>query len=83
MKQTENYEQLLERFTKRFDQVLKKRDELTEQPEEWLKVDAQLHYLRGCKDSVEFLMTGQLPKDGNHDGMKNHKPRLGGDMDAI
>ena len=33
MKQTENYEQLLERFTKRFDQVLKKRDELTEQPE--------------------------------------------------
>ena len=86
MKQTENYEQLLERFTKRFDQVLKKRDELTEQPEEWLKVDAQLHYLRGCKDTVEYLMTGKLPNDGNHDGMKDHKPRNGGhggDMDAL
>ena len=83
MKQTENYEQLLERFTKRFDQVLKKRDELTEQPEEWLKVDAQLHYLRGCKDTVEYLMTGKLPNDGNHDGMKHHKPRHGGDLDAL
>ena len=83
MKQTENYEQLLERFTKRFDQVLKKRDELTEQPEEWLKVDAQLHYLRGCKDTVEYLMTGKLPNDGNHDGMAHHKPRHGGDLDAL
>ena len=83
MKQTENYEQLLERFTKRFDQVLKKRDELTEQPEEWLKVDAQLHYLRGCKDTVEYLMTGKLPNDGNHDGMKHHKPRHGGDLDDL
>ena len=83
MKQTENYEQLLEIFTKRFDQVLKKRDELTEQPEEWLKVDAQLHYLRGCKDTVEYLMTGKLPNDGNHDGMKHHKPRHGGDLDAL
>ena len=75
MKQTETYEQLMTRFTKRLDQVLSKRDTLVEQPEEWLKVDAQVHYLRGCKDTVEYLMTGQLPKDGNHDGMKSHKPR--------
>tara|TARA_A100001201_G_scaffold71490_1_gene65409 strand:+ start:305 stop:538 length:234 start_codon:yes stop_codon:yes gene_type:complete len=75
MKQTETYEQLITRFTKRLDQVLSKRDTLVEQPEEWLKVDAQVHYLRGCKDTVEYLMTGQLPKDGNHDGMKSHKPR--------
>ena len=75
MKQTETYEQLITRFTKRLDQVLSKRDTLVEQPEEWLKVDAQDHYLRGCKDTVEYLMTGQLPKDGNHDGMKSHKPR--------
>ena len=74
MKQTETYEQLITRFTKRLDQVLSKRDTLVEQPEEWLKVDAQVHYLRGCKDTVEYLMTGQLPKDGNHDGMKSHKP---------
>ena len=75
MKQTETYEQLITRFTKRLDQVLSKRDTLVEQPEEWIKVDAQVHYLRGCKDTVEYLMTGQLPKDGNHDGMKSHKPR--------
>ena len=75
MKQTETYEQLMTRFTKRLDQVFSKRDTLVEQPEEWLKVDAQVHYLRGCKDTVEYLMTGQLPKDGNHDGMKSHKPR--------
>ena len=75
MKQTETYEQLMTRFTKRLDQVLSKRDTLVEQPEESLKVDAQVHYLRGCKDTVEYLMTGQLPKDGNHDGMKSHKPR--------
>ena len=75
MKQTETYEQLITRFTKRLDQVLSKRDTLVEQPEEWLKVDAQVHYLRGCKDTVEYLMTGQLPKDGNHDGMKSHKQR--------
>ena len=75
MKQTETYEQLITRFTKRLDQVLSKRDTLVEQPEEWLKVDAQVHYLRGCKDTVEYLMTGQLPKDGNHDGMTSHKPR--------
>ena len=75
MKQTETYEQLITRFTKRLDQVLSKRDTLVEKPEEWLKVDAQVHYLRGCKDTVEYLMTGQLPKDGNHNGMKPHKPR--------
>ena len=75
MKQTENYQQLYERFTKRLNQITKKRDELTDQPEEWLKVDAQVHYLNGCKDTVEYLLTGQLPKDGNHDGMKNHVPR--------
>ena len=43
MKPTENYEQLLARFTKRMDQVMIKRNGLVEQPEEWLKVDAQVH----------------------------------------
>ncbi len=60
MKSTETYEQLLERFTKRIKQI---------------KINEQLHYLRGCKDTIEYLMTGKLPNDGNHDGMKSHKPR--------
>ena len=75
MKQTENLEQLLQRFTKRIAQI--KAQEQTD------KTVEQLHYLRGCKETVEYLMTGKLPNDGNHDGMKHHKPRHGGDMDAI
>ena len=66
-KQTENLEQLLERFTKRMAQV--------EAKEQTDKTVEQLHYLRGCKDTVVYLMTGKLPNDGNHDGMKDHKPR--------
>ena len=64
MKTTENYEQLLARFTKRIAQV---------NPDDKERVS----YLKGCIDTVQYLMTGKLPNDGNHDGMKNHKPRHG------
>ena len=69
MKTTENYEQLLARFTKRIAQV---------NPDDKEKVS----YLKGCIDTVQYLMTGKLPNDGNHDGMKNHKPRHG-NLDAL
>ena len=72
MKPTENYEQLLERFTKRIKQVGSQTSANTVEAE---KIKEQLDYLRGCKDTIEYLMTGKLPNDGNHDGMKNHKPR--------
>jgi len=72
MKPTENYEQLLERFTKRIAQISKQVPSNTVEAE---KVKEQLDYLRGCKDTIEYLMTGQLPNDGNHDGMKNHQPQ--------
>ena len=72
MKPTENYEQLLERFTKRIAQISKQVPSNTVEAE---KVKEQLDYLRGCKDTVVYLMTGQLPNDGNHDGMKNHQPQ--------
>ena len=71
MKPTENYEQLLERFTKRIKQIRKQIPVNTVEAE---KVKEQLDYLRGCKDTIEYLMTGKLPNDGNHDGMKNHQP---------
>ena len=80
MKTTENYEQLLARFTKRIAQIAEQK---TSTPIELEKVNEQLHYLRGCRDTIEYLMTGKLPNDGNHDGMKNHKPRHGGDLDAL
>ena len=62
MKQTENLQQLMERFTKRLKQV---------DPDDKERVS----YLKGCIDTVEYLATGKLPNDGNHDGMKNHRPR--------
>ena len=62
MKQTENLQQLMERFTKRLKQV---------DPDDKEKVS----YLKGCIDTVDYLATGKLPNDGNHDGMKNHRPR--------
>ena len=37
-------------------------------------------------DTVDYLMTGKLPRDGNHDGMKDHKPVEGHvrrDLDAL
>ena len=61
LKETETYEELLERFTKRLKQV---------NPEDKERVS----YLQGCIDVVEYLTTGKLPNDGNHDGMKSHKP---------
>jgi len=79
MKTTENYEQLLERFTKRIAQIKTKEASTTE---EYEKINEQLHYLRGCKDTIEYLMTGKLPNDGNHDGMKHHRPRHG-NLDAL
>ena len=68
MKQTENLQQLMERFTKRLNQT---------NPEDKERVS----YLKGCIDTVDYLATGKLPNDGNHDGMKNHRPRHT-DLDA-
>ena len=80
MKPTENYEQLLERFTKRIKQISSQKPANTVEGE---KIKEQLDYLRGCKDTIEYLMTGKLPNDGNHDGMKDHKPRKHNDLGSL
>ena len=80
MKETENYEQLLERFTKRIKQISAQNPSNTVEAE---KVKEQLDYLRGCKDTIEYLMTGKLPNDGNHDGMKHHKPTRHNDLGSL
>ena len=69
MKQTENLQQLMERFTKRLNQT---------NPDDKERVS----YLKGCIDTVDYLATGKLPNDGNHDGMKNHRPRHS-DLDPL
>ena len=80
MKPTENYEQLQERFTKRISQIKKQTPANTVEGE---KIKEQLDYLRGCKDTIEYLMTGKLPNDGNHDGMKHHKPTRHNDLGSL
>ena len=75
MKPTENYEQLLARFTKRITQLSEEQGKLDDSYDKWVKLNDQLSYLQGCLDTVQYLMSGKLPNDGNHDGMKNHQPR--------
>ena len=75
MKPTENYEQLLARFTKRIKQLSEEQGKLDDSYDKWIKLNEQLSYLQGCLDTVQYLMSGTLPNDGNHDGMKNHKTK--------
>ena len=75
MKPTENLDQLLERFTKRTAQIKAKQEFAIRESPQWAIFESQLDYLRGCTDTVIYLQTGKLPNDGNHDGMKDHKPQ--------
>ena len=75
MKQTENYEQLLERFYKRTTQLEDKQVELEDAYQEYMQLDRDLDRLQGSIQAIEYLAYGKLPGDGNHGGMKDHKPR--------
>ena len=75
MKPTENYEQLLERFTKRTVQLTARAEELQEAVDEYNRIQRDLTRLEGSLQAVEYLAYGKLPGDGNHDGMKDHKPQ--------
>ena len=74
MKQTENYEQLLERFYKRTTQLKDKQVQLEDAYQEYMQLDRDLDRLQGSIQAVEYLAHGKMPGDGNHDGMRNHKP---------
>ena len=75
MKPTENYEQLIECFTKRTAQLTARVDELQEAVDEYNRIQRDLTRLEGSLQAVEYLAYGKLPGDGNHDGMKDHKPQ--------
>ena len=75
MKPTENYEQLLERFYKRTTQLEKRQVELEDAYQEYMQLDRDLDRLQGSIQAVEYLAYGKLPHDGNHGGMKDHKPK--------
>ena len=73
-KPTENYEQLIQRFTKRTMQLNARQDELKGWYDEYVKLEKDLTSLQGSVDAVTYIATGKLPGDGNHGGMKDHKP---------
>ena len=75
MKETENYEQLLERFYKRTTQLEDRQAELESAYQEYMKLDRDLDRLVGSIQAVEYLAYGKLPGDGNHNGMADHEPR--------
>ena len=75
MKPTENYEQLIQRFTKRTMQLAARKDEIKGWYEEYVKIENDLKRLEGSMQAIEYLAFGKLPGDGNHDGMKDHEPR--------
>ena len=75
MKQTENYEQLLERFYKRTTQLEDKQVELEDAYQEYMQLDRDLDRLQGSIQAIDYQAYRKLPGDGNHGGMKDHKPR--------
>ena len=84
MKETENYEQLLYRFTKRVEQLQAEQLEVVDAYHRWIELDRQLERLEGSIQAIEYVAFGKLPHDGNHEGMKDHKVvRHGKDLDAL
>ena len=83
MKTTENYEQLLQRFTKRVNQLETEQEGLRSAYDRWIELDKQLERLEGSIQAIEYCAFGKLPGDGNHDGMKDHKPIRHGNLDAL
>ena len=74
MKKIESHEDLLQRFTKRTIELQVKLEELQPQYDEYMKYKRDLARLEGSIQVVKYLSLGELPKDGNHDGMKDHDP---------
>ena len=83
MKPTENYEQLIQRFTKRTMQLASRQDELEGWYDEYVKNENDLKRLEGSMQAIQYLAYGKLPGDGNHGGMKDHKPVKHGKLDAL
>ena len=75
MKQTENYEQLIERFTKRTNQLTEKKELLQEAYDEYIRIERDLTRLEGSLRAIEYVAYGKMPGDGNHDKFKDHIPQ--------
>ena len=75
-KPVENYEQLIQRFTKRTMQLVARQDELKGWYEEYVKNENDLKRLEGSMQAIEYVAYGKMPGDGNHDKFKDHRPNI-------
>jgi len=76
-KSVENYEQLIQRFTKRTMQLSARNSELKAAYDEYVKNENDLKRLEGSMQAIEYVAYGKMPGDGNHDKFKDHKPDYG------
>jgi len=83
LKQTESSEQLIQRFTKRTIQLSQRKQELQAAYDEYVKLERDLTRLEGSMQAIEYVAYGKLPGDGNHGGMKDHRPVKHGKLDAL
>ena len=83
MKRTESSEQLIQRFTKRTIQLSQRKQELQAAYDEYVKLERDLTRLEGSMQAIEYIAYGKLPGDGNHGGMKDHRPVKHGKLDAL
>ena len=83
MKDTENFEQLLERFYKRTTQLEDRQVELEDAHLEYIKLDRDLDRLQGSIQAIEYCAYGKMPGDGNHDKIKAHKPVRHNDLGSL
>ena len=60
MKPTENYEQLIQRFTKRTMQLAARQDELKGWYDEYVKNEKDLKRLEGSMQAIQYLAYGKL-----------------------
>lgn len=74
MKTTESAEQLLQRFAGRSMNLKQKLSELQDSYDEYMKIKEDLTRLEGSEQAIRYIAFGKLPNDGNHGGMKDHKP---------
>ena len=74
-KPTENYDQLIERFTKRTAQLSARAAEVKEAHDEYLRIQKDLARLEGSMQAIQYVAFGKMPGDGNHDKFKDHKPQ--------
>ena len=87
----ENNKELLEATVKGLQEKIQslqtdlnqKQKELEDAHLEYIKLERDLDRLQGSIQAIEYCAYGKLPHDGNHGGMKDHKPVKHNDLGSL